>query len=75
VSGDGYYVQRPIQVWSREGERFEVGPDADTGDFVEVRYYDEQGKCTQSVSFPHEVWAHLQTYDPRLHPERERDQT
>jgi hypothetical protein len=55
-----YTVERPVQIWNdKTGERYEIGPDRDGIDLVELRFYDANGKCIQSFVMPPEVWEHM----------------
>jgi hypothetical protein len=44
------------QVWNNEsGDRFEVGPDRDGLDLIEIRSYTDKGECDARMTMPSEV--------------------
>jgi hypothetical protein len=44
------------QIWNNNtGDRFEIGPDRDGLDFIEIRSYNSENKLETHVSFPLEV--------------------
>lgn len=50
-----YSVEVVRQIWDdADGERYDVGPDRDGLDMVELRYYDTEGKRLAELSFPAE---------------------
>lgn len=59
----GYSVERPLQVWNdKSGDRYEIGPDRDGLDLIEIRVYSADGKVLDRVSMPREVWNLLRDY-------------
>ena len=53
-----------VQVWSDEhGYRWEVGPDRDGGDQVELRYYEAKSDVADTcITMPVAVWNKLSGY-------------
>lgn len=60
-----YTVEKPLQVWNDStGERYEIGPDRDALDLVEIRSYDSDSKVAARIAMPQEVWEHLRQHKP-----------
>lgn len=52
-----YTVEQPIQIWNdKTGDRYEIGPDLDGLDLVEIRFYDNNGKLINHFTMPPDVW-------------------
>ena len=63
-----YALERFIRVFAEGGESYEIGPDAETGHKVEIRYRDDTGKLSSShrISLPVEVWELFKEYKHEL---------
>lgn len=54
---DAPKLETVYQIWTEDGERFEIGEDADGLGCVEVRYYDENGKVGDRIMFNPQIAA------------------
>lgn len=51
-----FSVENVVQIWNDKiGDRFEIGPDRDGLDMVELRFVDETGTITDRIAFPKEL--------------------
>ena len=55
------------------GDHLYVGPDGDTGDMLEIRYVDEDGKIRQRISAPYEQMKLAAEAILKLCTEKERE--
>jgi len=52
-----YTTERPVKVYNNvTGECYEISPDKDGLNLIEIRYYDDTGKMTHSLTMPLNVW-------------------